>query len=198
MPPESQNIFLHRNEVATTLLPVSGAYFLECHAEDPWIALLDVVLWAQYESDIKLLFLADELARMFLPARQQERLFRLGQGLFPAIERNLRKERESTRRAFRKALPDLLPGLRIATKKPGSGWKKGRADFFLSQQAELYPTQLLCQAASQRCVESLREAMQAYKSPRGYLIAPGLGADVVLDDTMVFVPFGGQKEKTSR
>ena len=98
-------------------------------------------------------------------------VFRPGQGLCPAIERNRRQERQALRRAFTKALPDLLPGTSIARKKPGYGWKKGRADFFLSQQADLCPTQLLRQPVSQTCVETLREAIQA-SQPRGYVVAP--------------------------
>ena len=136
---DAQTLWLHRDTVAATLLPASGPHLLECYAEEPWVHLFDVVLWFQYESDIQLLFLADELARIFLPARQQERIFRLGQGLFPAIERNRRGERQALRRAFTHALPHLLPGMRIAQKKPGYGWKKGRADFFLSQQGSSAP-----------------------------------------------------------
>ena len=185
-------IRLQRDEVATQLLR-DRRYFCEVHAAEPWIDFMDVLLWFQYESNIRLAFLADRLARTFLPPQDEMRVFMQCQMLVTAIERNRRQARQAARRAFRKALPDLLPGLQIAKKKPGYGWNKGHADFFLSQQAELYPTQLLYEPVSQTCVESLRQAIQGYHSPRGYLIAPGLDAEVVLDDTMVFVPFGDRR-----
>ena len=169
---EGETLCLHRDVVAATLFPTCGTEFRARYAEQPWVCLLDVLLWAQYESNLCLFVFADELARTFLSTEQQERVFRLGQGLCPAIERNRRQERQALRRAFTKALPDLLPGTSIARKKPGYGWKKGRADFFLSQQADLCPTQLLRQPVSQTCVETLREAIQAYHSPRGYVVAP--------------------------
>jgi hypothetical protein len=186
------SICLQRDEVATQLLR-DGAYFRECHAEEPWIPFRDVLLWFQYESDYRLVFLADELSRTLLPPQDQSRVFMLCQMLYTAIERNHQHERKAARRAFRKALPTLLPGLQVAKKKPGHAWNKGQADFFLTQHKHLFPTQFRLRPVSQHCVETLRQAIHGYKSPRGYLVAPGLDADVVLDDNMVFVPFGDRQ-----
>ena len=71
---------------------------------------------------------------------------------------------------------------------------KGHADFFLTQQGQLLPTQFHLRPVCRTRVDQLRQAIQAYHSPRGYLVAPGLEADVVLDDNMVLVPFGGQSK----
>jgi hypothetical protein len=190
-----ESICLQRDEIATQLLR-DGTYFRECHAAEPWIPFTDVLLWFQYEFDYGLVFLADRLSRAFLSPREQSHVFMLCQMLYTAIERNHLRERQAARRAFRKALPALLPGLQVAKKKPGYGWNKGQAHFFLTQHDHLFPTQFRLSPVSRHCVETLRQAIQAYKSQRGYFVAPRLDADVVLDDNMVFVPFGGSRTET--
>lgn len=187
-----ESICLQRDEVAAQLLR-DGAYFRECHADEPWIPFMDVLPWFQYESNVRVLFVADGLSRAFLSPQDQSRVFMLCQMCFAAIDRNCRAERQAARRAFRKALPALLPGLQIAKKKPGYAWKKGVAHFFLSAQGKLFPTQFRLRPVSQHCIETLRQAIEGYKSPRGYIIAPGLEPEVVLDENMVFVPFGEPK-----
>jgi hypothetical protein len=184
-------LWLQPREVAP-LLKTGGTSFLKDHGDTPWMELWDVALWFQYEADYGLAFLVSMLADRFLPAAPQERAFRLGQCLFAAIERNYHGERQALRRALRKALPQLVPGTQIAKKKPGYGRGKGRAHFFLTQRDALLPTQLLTEPVSRAAVESLREAIQGYHSPRGYFFAPGLAGDVALDANMVLVPFGRQ------
>jgi len=181
--------WLKPREVATRLLK-DGTYFLEATGDPAWLEFWDVALWFQYEADTGLPFLVYALAERFLSCEQQGRAWRLGQCLWPAVERNSRERRQAARRAFRKALPTLLPGLQIAKKKPGYGWKKGRADFFLSDAGRLCPAQFVLTKVAQSQITSLRQAMEAYQSPRGYLIAPGLEPEAALDENMVWVPFG--------
>jgi hypothetical protein len=184
-----EHIRIKREDVAHVLLKVTSQHFLEDH-EEPWVDFLDVVVMFQYESDYRLALLVDEIPRHFLPHWEaRETFFRIGQMVFQCIKHNATQKRQALRRAFRKALPQLLPGATVARKKPGYALEKGHADFFLECQGKLCPTQLMTEPVSQNCVESLRKAIRGYHADTGYFFAPGIAEGVVLDDNMIFVQF---------
>jgi hypothetical protein len=184
-----ENLCLKREDVAHVLLKATGQHFLKEHQE-LWVDFLDVVVWFQYESNFMLALWMDEIVRRFIPDEAMGKFFQLSQMVYQCTQRNCGKKRQALRRAFRKALPQLLPGATIARKKPGYALKKGHADFFLEREGKLSPTQLLDEPVSQNCVESLRKAILGYQAETGYFVAPGIEEGVALDDNMVFVEFG--------
>jgi hypothetical protein len=186
---DATHLSLKRDEVAQVLLNVTRPYFLE-HYEEPWVDFLDVVLLFQYESKYRLAFMVEDIPRRFLPQGDARgTFFRLGQMILGCIDLNASKEYKALRRAFEHALPQLLPGVTVAEKKPGYAANKGYADCFLERQGALMPTQLRTDPVSPQCVESLRTAIRGYKAETGYFFAPGMQEGVILDANMIFVHF---------
>jgi hypothetical protein len=186
---DAEHIYIKRDDVANVLLNVGSQYFLQDH-EELWVDWLDVAMMFQYESDYALPLLVDSLTRRFMPESDKRgTFFRLCHMLYICIERNKRKDRQALRRAFHKALPQLLPSVTVAKKKPGYASKNGHADFFLERQGQLMPTQLLTDPVSQPCVDALRKAIRGYQAETGYFFAPGIAEGVVLDDNMIFIHF---------
>jgi hypothetical protein len=181
---------IKRDDVANVLLKVGSKYFLDEYKEQPWVDVLEVAVMFQYESDYALPFLVDRLTRRFLPeSNERGTFFRLSQMLLTCIAQNRQRDQQALRRAFRKALPHLLPGATIAKKKPGDALKNGRADFFLERQGKLIPSRLMIEPVSQHCVDALRKAIRGYQAETGYFFSPGIAEGVVLDDNMIFVQF---------
>ena len=186
---DATHISLKRDEVAQVLLNVSRPYFLE-HHEEPWVDFLDVVVLFQYESKYWLDLLVQDIPRRFLPQGDARGTFlHMGQMILECIEHNASQEDKALRRAFEHALPQLLPGVTIAEKKPGYAANKGHADCFLERHGHLMPTQLRTDPVSPQCVESLRTAIRGYQAETGYFFAPGIAEGVVLDANMIFVHF---------